>query len=83
MEARLILNDANGADDRSIASYLLGVGADPYPATTGPGIQHNQSVGNGKLKYVQANWRSYAMTTMTQAQLESNPPPIDLIGIVP
>ncbi len=83
MEARLILNNANGADDRSTASYLLGSGTDPYPATTGPGIENNESVGNGKLKYVEVNWRSFAMTTMTTSQLASHPPPITLTGILP
>jgi hypothetical protein len=83
MEARLILKNANGADDRSSASYLLGSGTDPYPSTTGAGIENNESVGNGKLKYVDINWRSYAMTTMTASQLASNPPPINLTGVLP
>jgi len=83
MEARLILKNANGADDRSVASYLLGSGVDPYPSTTGPGIENNQSVGNGKLKYVEDNWRSFAMTTLTQSQLASNPPPVNLTDILP
>lgn len=83
MEARLILKNANGTDDRSVASYLLGSGVDPYPATTGAGIQNNQSVGNGKLKYVEDNWRSFAMTTLSQSQLASNPPPVNLSGVLP
>jgi hypothetical protein len=49
----------------------------------GPGIDDNPSVGNGKLKYVRNSWRSFAMTTLTQSQLEQNPPPIDLTGILP
>ena len=83
MDARLILNDPNGIDDRSVASYLLGAGADPYPSTTGPGIEDNQSIGNGKLKYVEIDWRSFAMTTMTATQLATNPPPVSLAGILP
>ena len=83
MEARLILKNASGTDDRSVASYLLGSGADPYPSTTGAGIENNQSVANGKLKYVGDNWRSFAMTTMTQSQLTANPPPVNLTGILP
>jgi hypothetical protein len=83
MEARLILKNANGTDDRSVASYLLGSGADPYPSTTGAGIENNQSVGNGKLKYVGENWRSFAMSTLTESQLASNPPPVDLTGSLP
>jgi hypothetical protein len=82
-EARLILKNASGPDDRSIASFLLAVGADPYPASTGPGIENNPNIGSGKVKYVQVAWRSFAMTTMTLAQLTANPPPVDLTGILP
>ena len=83
LEARLILNNASGPDDRSRASFLLDTGADPYPATTGPGIENNPNIGLGKFKYVTTSWRSFAMTTMTLTQLESNPPPVNLNGIQP
>jgi hypothetical protein len=83
IEARLILDNPNGTNDMANASFLLGVGADPYPTTTGPGIENNPSIGGGKFKYVTANWRSFCMTTMSLAQLESNPPPINLTGILP
>jgi hypothetical protein len=82
-EARLILNKPSGPDDRAIAKYLLGTGADYYPDTTGPGIENNPGIGGGKLKYVTTAWRSFAMTTLTRSQLESNPPPINLSGISP
>ncbi len=82
-EARLIVGNPALPDDRSTALYLAGAGADYYPSVTGPGIQNNPSVGNGKLKYVQINWRSFAMTTLTQSQLASNPPPVNLTGILP
>jgi hypothetical protein len=82
-DARLIVGNSSLPDDRSSAQYLAGAGADYYPSVTGPGIENNPSVGNGKLKYVQVNWRSFAMTTVTQSQLESNPPPINLSGILP
>ena len=82
-EARLIVGNPALADDRSIAQYLCSAGADYYPSVTGPGIQNNPSVGNGKMKYVESQWRSFAMTTLTKAQLESNPPPVNLSGILP
>jgi hypothetical protein len=82
-EARLIVGNPALADDRSIAQYLCSAGADYYPSVNGPGIENNPSVGNGKMKYVQSEWRSFAMTTLTQSQLESNPPPVDLTGILP
>jgi hypothetical protein len=82
-EARLIVGDPTLADDRSTAQYLCSAGADYYPSVSGPGIENNPSVGNGKMKYVKIDWRSFAMTTLTQAQLESNPPPVDLTDILP
>jgi hypothetical protein len=81
--ARLIAGNAALPDDRGKARYLAGAGADYYPAVSGPGILNNPSVGNGKLKYVRIDWRSFAMTTLPQNQLASNPPPVDLSGILP
>jgi hypothetical protein len=82
-EARLIVGNPSLADDRSIAQFLCGAGADYYPSVSGPGLENNPSVGNGKMKYVQSQWRSFAMTTLSQIQLETNPPPVDLSGILP
>lgn len=86
IQARLIVGDPNLPDDRSIAQYIAGSGADYYPALTGgwPGnLSYNPGVGNGKLKYVQNDWRFYAMTTLTADQLASNPPPVNLAGVNP
>lgn len=82
-QARLIIANPALADDRSIAQYLAGAGADYYPSVSGPGIENNASVANGKMKYVQSSWRSYAMTTLTEEQLAENPPPVNLSGILP
>ena len=83
LAARLIVANPSLPDDRDIASFLLDTGADYYPSVTGPGIQNNPGVAGGKFKYVTVNWRSFAMTTMTAAQINSNPPPINLTGILP
>jgi hypothetical protein len=86
LQARLIVADPNRPDDRSTARYLLNSGADYYPALTGgwPGnTSYNPGVALGKMKYVKAEWRSFAMTTISQSQLELNPPPVDLSGILP
>ncbi len=86
VQARLILGDPTGLDDRSSARYLLGSGADYYPNLTGSwygNTSYNPGVGNGKMKIVKIDWRSLTMTTCTKAQLESNPPPVDLSGILP
>ncbi len=86
LQARLIVGDPSLPDDRSIAQYIAGSGADYYPALTGgwPGnLSYNPGVGNGKLKYVQDDWRFYAMTTLTADQLAANPPPVNLAGVNP
>jgi hypothetical protein len=82
-EARLIVGNPSLADDRGSAQYLASGGADYYPSVSGPGIENNPSVGNGKMKFVKIDWRSFAMSTLSQSQLESNPPPVDLTNILP
>jgi hypothetical protein len=85
-EARLIVGDRNRPDDRSSARYLMSSGADYYPALTGgwPGsADFNPGVAGGKMKYVKTEWRSFAMTTISRSTLESNPPPVDLSGVLP
>jgi hypothetical protein len=86
VRARLIVGDPKKPDDRSKARYLCTGGADYYPAVTGgwPGkADFNPGVAVGKLKYVRTEWRSFAMTTLAKQQLESNPPPVDLTGVMP
>ena len=86
LQARWITADPSKTDDRSTAHYLAAAGADYWPNVTGElpnGPDSNPGIGVGKLKYVQVNWRSFAMSTVSQANLESNPPPVDLTGILP
>jgi hypothetical protein len=80
-EAKLALINPSGTDDRSSAQLLFQVGADPYPGTTGAGIENNPGLVGGKMKYLGTEWRSFAATDMSQAALEAHPPPIDLTGI--
>jgi len=86
LEARLIVADPRKPDDRSSARYLCVGGADYYPSLEGgwPGAaSFNPGVAVGKMKYVHSAWRSFAMTTLTQRQLRSNPPPVNLDGVLP
>jgi hypothetical protein len=80
MMAKLVLDNGIGTDDRASANFLLEVGADFYPTTTGPGIENNPGVGGGKFKKVGTSYRSFSMTTLTQTQLRDNPPPVDFTG---
>jgi hypothetical protein len=83
-QARLILADPARPDDRGIARYLLSSGGDYYPELTGGwpgGTSYNPAIAGGKFKYVKPYWRSFAMSTLSATQLQSNPPPVDLSGI--
>lgn len=85
-QARLIVGNIALPDDRSIAAYLAGSGGDYYPALTGPlpgSLSYNPGIALGKEKYVKNFWRVFSMTTMTAAQLQKNPPPVDLTGVEP
>jgi hypothetical protein len=80
-EARLIVADPSRPDDRRLARYLASSGGDYYPELTGgwPGnLDYNPGIAGSKLKYVQTNWRSFAMTTLSEDQLAQNPPPVQL-----
>lgn len=86
VQARLIVGDPSKPDDTGTARYLLGSGADYYPDLAGgwPGTaDFNPGVALGKMKYVQTQWRSFCMTTLTQSQLQNNPPPVNFSGIAP
>jgi hypothetical protein len=82
-EMRLVLDDPAGPDDRAIARFLGNVGGDFYPSTTGGGIPNNRGIGGGKFKYVRTDWQSFAMTTLTEKQLKSNPPPVTVVSAAP
>ena len=85
-QARLIVANPALPDDRGISAYLAGAGGDYYPALTGswPGnLPYNPGIAIGKEKYVKTFWRFYSMSTLTTAQLKSNPPPVVLTGILP
>lgn len=77
-EVRLVVDDSSRTDDRQLAKYLVNVGADFYPTTTGPGIANNPGIGGSKFKKVSTRWRSVAMTTLSLSELQANPPPIKL-----
>lgn len=84
LEARVVKNNPAGVDDRANSKVLIIAGADAYNSTTSnddPDVR--PAIGYGKYKYVQGEWRSFAMTTLTESQLAANPPPITITGIAP
>lgn len=80
-EARLIMDNPAGVDDRNIAKILANVGADYWQTLTSAmpaGQSYEPAIAGGKYKYATVNWRSVCMTTLSLAQLTQNPPQIDL-----
>jgi hypothetical protein len=84
-EARLVLDNANGVDDRASARYLGSCGADYWPTTTTGWTNFGgaPAIASGKMKYIGNSWRWFAITTVSQADLIANPPPVQLDGILP
>lgn len=71
MQARVVPNPYNRADDRSRARYLLHVGADYYPTAAEANVNkftpspYNPGVGVSRAKLLTANWQPVSMTTLT------------------
>ncbi|HPG39306.1 MAG TPA: hypothetical protein PLP19_04390 [bacterium] len=78
VRARLVLDDTTLVDDRATARYLLSVGGDYWSTLTAPwdNFKTNGDIGIGKFKYVTKDWQWFCMTTLTEAELRDNPPPV-------
>ena len=79
VQARLVLDNAEGPDDRDQAEYLLSMGADYWVALdTGWNYwKTNGDCGIGRFKYVTEDWKAFNMHTMTEKEIRKNPPPIE------
>lgn len=73
MQLRLIMANPSNPDDRATSTYLGSCGADYWQQLTSG---NNTAVGGGILKYITNNWQQFTMTTLTAAQINSNPPPL-------
>jgi len=78
VQARLIIDDPTKPDDRSAARYLLNMGGD-YWSTLDAGWDNwktNGDIGIGRFKYVEKDWQSFNMSTLSAGALRQNPPPV-------
>ncbi|MEM1096712.1 MAG: hypothetical protein AAGJ10_19100 [Bacteroidota bacterium] len=77
-QARLVLTDPDGPDDRESARYLLGVGGDYWESLTAEWDQWttNGDIAIGRFKYVTPEWRAFNMITISATETRQNPPPI-------
>ena len=79
IQARLILDDPDGSDDREEARLLLSMGADYWLSLDAEWDQWttNGDVGIGRFKYVTEEWRPFNMTSASPELLRANPPPLE------
>lgn len=77
VQARLILADPNGVDDREKARYLLSVGGDWWESLTAvwDNFKTNADMGIGRFRFVRKEWRGHNMITLPADKVRQNPPP--------
>jgi hypothetical protein len=78
---RKILDNPNGPDDRNNARILAGGAGDWYRDTATLSSFKTQGVnvlymGFSRMKYITNDWQLFGWTSLTEAQLRANPPPI-------
>lgn len=78
VQARLVTDNPQQADDRSKARYLLSAGADYWLNLSAQWDQWttNGDIGIGKFKYVTTTWQAFNMITLSPSEIRQNPPPI-------
>jgi hypothetical protein len=78
-DARLVMANPNGVDDRDSARYIASAGADYWrdqKAEWAADWSNNGQVASGRFKWVTKDWKVFAMTTMSADQIKKNPPPL-------
>ncbi len=79
-EARLILDDPQGVDDRDMARFVADVGFDVWrriDSVWQPDYSQNHDLGISRFKFVTKEWRRFFMTTdISLSDLQQNPPPM-------
>jgi hypothetical protein len=79
-EAKLILANPNGVDDRHLAKFVLNIGMDVWrtiDAVFNYDYSNNHDIGMGRFKYITNEWRKfYFITDMPLAELQANTPPL-------
>lgn len=79
VEARVIMDRANGVDNRALSNYLMGSGGDYWKSLTAPWDNFNSSgdIGIGRMKYLSTDWKAFNMHTLDDERLDNYPPPFD------
>lgn len=77
IESRLIIDDNRLTDDRDQARLLFSAGADYWLDLNAEWDQWttNGDIGIGRFRYLTKEWQAFNMHTLTEQQLQNNPPP--------
>ena len=79
VQARLVVDDPSKPDDRDQAHLLLSMGGDYWLDLNAQWDQWktNGDIAIGRFRYVTSQWQAFNMTTLNEAELRKNPPPIE------
>jgi Ricin-type beta-trefoil lectin domain-like len=78
-EARLVLDNPNGTDDRAATHYIASAGMDYWRDTTAgwkSDWSNNGGVTGGIFKRVTNDWKVFSASTIKVSELTVNPPPL-------
>lgn len=76
-EARLILDNPSGPDDRAQCKNVLQMGGDWWLSKSAgwlPDWSANSGIGSTRAKWVTANWQTFNFCTLEPARIRANPP---------
>lgn len=77
-QARLVVDNPKQPDDRNKARFLMNVGADYWlNNSVGWGRDVHGDVAIGRFRYIDSQWDAFNMTSLSEAEIRKNPPPID------
>ena len=78
IDARLVLDNPNGPEDRVDAQLMMSAGADYWlnRAAEWDQWKTNGDIGIGRFRLITPDWQTYNMHTMSAEILRDNPPPI-------
>lgn len=78
VQARLILDDPDGVDDRDKAKFMMSVGGDYWKDIYAQWDQWktNGDIGIGRFRFIKKEWDSFNMHSMTETAIRTNPPPL-------
>lgn len=83
IQAKLVLDNPAGPDDRSRAKYLLSSALDLYFSVQNHGTPPIPSLGIGRAKYVTSEWTLFTFNSVSPSNaslIQTNPPPIENPG---